>query len=240
MLLLYGLALLGLIARRIGILNEHANGVLTPFILYITLPALILYSLDISFSFTRVKEFMWLVSMSAYVLILSMLMANWMRKRSPLPIKQQSVYEGLIIFGNQGYIGYAVIFILFGEEGIAYLTIFNIFYLFLIWTYGVHLFHKSKDVFINWKMIFLNPGVLSTCIGLLLFFLPFGWPAIVSNGLEMVGKMTIPLSMIIIGSLMADIKGESFYSLLKMPSLWKMDGAKLLIIPLLLIPFLPR
>ncbi|MFJ5762722.1 hypothetical protein ACIQAA_27055 [Neobacillus sp. NPDC093182] len=37
---------------------------------------------------------------------------------------------------------------------------------------------------------------------------------------------------------MANIKGESFFSLLKMPSLWRMATAKLLMIPLLLNPFL--
>ncbi|MEH7177098.1 hypothetical protein [Neobacillus vireti] len=30
MLVLYGIAMLGFIARKIGILNEHANDVLTP------------------------------------------------------------------------------------------------------------------------------------------------------------------------------------------------------------------
>ncbi|MDM5331569.1 hypothetical protein [Neobacillus sp. CF12] len=57
MLLIYGLALLGFVSRRTLILNEHANEVLTQLILYIRLPALILYSLDISFSLTRVIGF---------------------------------------------------------------------------------------------------------------------------------------------------------------------------------------
>ena len=57
MFILYGIALLGWTARKLGILNEHANDVLTPLILYITLPALILFSSDLSFSFTLLKEF---------------------------------------------------------------------------------------------------------------------------------------------------------------------------------------
>ena len=44
MFVLYRIALLGWTARKLGILNEHANDVLTPLRLYITLPALILFS----------------------------------------------------------------------------------------------------------------------------------------------------------------------------------------------------
>ncbi|NWQ40270.1 AEC family transporter [Bacillus sp. EB106-08-02-XG196] len=93
MFVLYGIALLGFIARKKGILIDHANDVLTQLILNVTLPALILFSLDISFSYTIVKEFLWLVSMSVYILLLSIFLACWMSKHSKLPGKQKSVYE---------------------------------------------------------------------------------------------------------------------------------------------------
>jgi malate permease and related proteins len=205
-------------------------------ILYITLPALIFFSLDISFSFTLVTEFLWLITMSIYVLVLSSLLAIWMRRRAKLPEKQNSVYEGLIIFGNQGFIGYAVIFIVFGNQGIIYLTMFNICYLLLIWSYGIYLFSKNKKE-MKWKSIFLNPGILSILTGMVIFLLPVGLPDVISNGLEMIGKMTIPLSMIVVGSLIANVKFISLLSMMKSGSLWNMAIAKLLFIPLLLIPF---
>jgi predicted permease len=77
MLTLYGMAFVGYLIRRKGILNEHANGVLTQLILYVTLPALILYSLDISFSIGLVKEMIWLIGLSAFILALSCLIAFW-------------------------------------------------------------------------------------------------------------------------------------------------------------------
>lgn len=235
MFVLYGIALLGWTARKLGILNEHANDVLTPLILYITLPALILFSLDLSFSFTLLKEFVWLVTMSAYVLVLSCLLAFFMRKYTKLPQEQTSVYEGLIIFGNQGFIGYAVIFIIFNEQGIMYLSMFNLCYLLLIWSYGIYLFDKNE---INWKRVCLNPGFLSTIVGMIIFILPIGWLDVISKGFEMIGKMTIPLSMIVIGSLIANMKLHSFLSAIKYGPLWKIVIAKLLIIPLFLIPFI--
>ncbi|MBY0149339.1 AEC family transporter [Neobacillus niacini] len=236
MLMLYGIAVVGFFARKSGILKENANDVFTQLILYITLPALILFSLDISFSFSLVIEFFWLITMSIYVLLLSSLLAIWMRKRAKLPEKQNSVYEGLIIFGNQGFIGYAVIFIVFGNQRIIYLTMFNLCYLLLIWSYGIYLFSKNKKE-MKWKSIFLNPGILSTLTGMVIFLLPVGLPDVISHGFEMIGKMTIPLSMIVVGSLIVNVKFISLLSMMKTGSLWNMAIAKLLFIPLLLIPF---
>ncbi|RDW15992.1 AEC family transporter [Oceanobacillus chungangensis] len=236
MLMLYGIASVGFIARKIGVLNKDANDVLTQLILYITLPALILFSLDISFSITVVKEFLWLITMSLYILIISCFLAYWMKRRSQLSEKQKSVYEGLIIFGNQGFIGYAISFILLGEQGIIYLTMFNLCYLILIWTYGIYLFSKDSNT-INYKNIFLNPGILATLIGILIFLLPISFPVIISGGLESVGKMTIPLSMMLIGSLIANVKFKELTLLIKNIYLWKSAVTRLILIPLLLLPF---
>ncbi|GGB61228.1 AEC family transporter [Virgibacillus dakarensis] len=237
MLVLYVIALIGFLARKTGVLNENANGVLTQVVLYITLPALILFSLDISFSVTFVKEFIWLITMSLYILTMSIFIARWMSKRSILAAGQTNVYEGLIIFGNQGFIGYAVSFIILGEEGIIYLTIFNICYLILIWTYGIYLF-TTNEAKPNVKAILLNPGILSTLLGLFVFVLPISFPEMITDALEDVGKMTIPLSMIIIGSLIANIKFTAYYQALKNRYLWNAVLVRLLMIPLLLLPFM--
>ncbi|MGM8364536.1 AEC family transporter [Virgibacillus sp. W0181] len=237
MLVLYSVALAGFISRKKGVLNEHADNVLTKLILYITLPALILYSLDIPFSSSHIQELFWLVVMSIYILTISIIFARWQQKRSKLPVHQRKVYESLIIFGNQGFIGYAVVFILFQEAGIVYLTMFNICYLILIWTYGIYLFTTNKQM-VEWKRIFLNPGIISTGLGLVFLFSPLTFPAIAADSLDLIGKMTIPLSMIVIGSLMAKVTLKDIPLLVKNTYLWKMTFFRLLLLPLLIIVFI--
>lgn len=236
MLLLYGISTVGFIARKVKILNEHATAVLTQLILYITLPALILYSLDTSFSLTILHEFIWLVLLSFVAMTGAIIIAAWMGKQATLPQNQLHVYKSLIIFGNQGFIGYAVIYILFQEQGIFYLTIFNIYYLILIWTYGIYLFTKQAAS-IDWKKIFLNPGILSTLIGLFFLFSPLSIPTRFGLTLESIGTMTIPLSMIVIGCLIDDIDLKRIKKVLRNRYIWQAALMKLLIIPLLLIPF---
>src|SRR5690625_6122940 len=102
----------------IKILHSHANQVITQIMLYITLPALILYSLNTNLSKEMLTDFAWLITMSIFILSISVFIGSLLRSKAALPIKQKSVYESLIIFGNQGFIGFAIIYILMGEKGI--------------------------------------------------------------------------------------------------------------------------
>ncbi|WP_212949979.1 AEC family transporter [Siminovitchia terrae] len=236
MLTLYCIALLGWAARKRNILGKESISVLTQVLLYITLPALILHSLNIKLSLGFIKDFIWLVAMSAYVCIVSAIFAAYFSKKARLPTEQKSVYESLMIFGNQGYIGYAVSFILLEEKGIIYLTIFNICYLVFIWAYGIHLFTRKKGE-INWQAILVNPGIVSTAVGLILVFLPFKWPMFLAGTLKSVGEMTVPLSMILVGALVANVNLKAFFLSLKNGYLWTSSLLRLLFFPLLLLPF---
>lgn len=236
MIVLYAIALVGFITRKVGVLDDRANDVFTQLLLYITLPALILFSLDIPFSTTMVKEFLWLLSMSIYILAITVFIALWARKKSTLSTERKSVYEGLIIFGNQGFIGYAVSYILLGEQGVIYLTLFNLCYLILIWTYGIYLFSKDMEQ-VNWRFIFFNPGIVSTILGLFVFILPVRLPDLLSNALDSVGSMTVPLSMMLIGCLLGKIQYKDLLVMIKDAHLWKATFFRLICIPLLLLPF---
>ena len=236
MLMLYILAAVGYASRKIGILDTSADQVITQIVLYITLPALILYSMDIPFSAQLAKDMFYLVGLSVCVLLFACFIGRLLRKRASLAAGRKNVFEASIIFGNQGFIGFAVSFILFGRQGIVYATMFNMVYLILIWSYGIYLFVRSKP-FTAWRQVFLNPGLLATGAGLLLFFLPVSWPSPFLNLLENTGKMTIPLSMLLIGSLLAGIKLEDFFQLIKNRYIWMVTGTRLLLIPLFLLPF---
>src|SRR5699024_3445081 len=128
-------------------------------------------------------------------------------------------------------------YILMEEQGIIYLTLFNVCYLILIWTYGIYLFTKSEQG-VNWKALFFNPGILSTLVGLVMLLMPFSWPVPLLDTFESVGKVTIPLSMILIGSLLADIQCHEFHHYSKNIYIWIAAGCKLLFIPLFLFIFL--
>lgn len=236
MLPLYFMMIIGFLARKHHIFREHANEVLTQLLLYITLPTLIIYSMQTTISEQTFIYVVWLLFMSFFVMNVSLLVARFFRNIARLPQSQKSAYESLIIFGNQGFIGASVAYLLLGELGIMYVTFFNIYYLILIWTYGIYLFAK-KSAKIKWQAFFFNPGILATLIGLGMLFLPFSWPHVLEKTFEIVGKMTIPLSMLLIGSLIASIQQAKLKQYITNRYIWYAAGLRLLFIPATLFIF---
>src|SRR5690625_2142393 len=57
MISLYLMAVIGFFARKINMLNNHANHVMTKLMLYVTLPAIILISLHTNFSIKLLIDF---------------------------------------------------------------------------------------------------------------------------------------------------------------------------------------
>ncbi|MCM3720083.1 AEC family transporter [Fictibacillus phosphorivorans] len=235
--LLYSIALIGYMLRKKDILPDGTERILTAVILNVTLPALILFGMDVSFSVENVIQFGWLSFMSAFVLIVSSTISSFTVKKVKPDAQKKNALEGIMIFGNQGFLGIAVCFLLFGKEGVFYGTLFNFIYLLYIWTYAIYLFARSAESF-QWKKVFLNSGVIATLTGLLLMILPGTLPQVVSNTLELTGKPTVPLSMLLIGSLLGSMSLTDLKLFIKDKTLWLASFYKLILFPLLLLPFL--
>ncbi|ANC79082.1 hypothetical protein ABE65_020655 [Fictibacillus phosphorivorans] len=235
--LLYSIALIGYILRKKEVLPHGSERTLSVLLLNVTLPALIVFGMDVPFSIENLKQFGWLSLMSAFVLLLSSLFSWWRVKQWQIKDTQKNALEGIMIFGNQGFLGIAVCFILFGKTGVLFATFFNFVYLLWIWTYGIYLFARHSKV-LPWRSVFLNPGVISTLIGFILLLLPGTLPHALSNTLEMLGKPTVPLSMLLIGVLLGGLPFNHLISFFKKSHLWLASFYKLLLFPMLLIPYI--
>ena len=77
----------------------------------------------------------------------------------------------------------------------------------------------------------LNPPVVSAFIALVMTLLRAHPPLVVGECLTFVGDMTVPLSLIIIGSLLADMP---LREVLDSPRLWCVAGVRLIVLPVLL------
>jgi malate permease and related proteins len=237
LLILFFIVLIGFLAKKFGLFKLQADYVLTQIILFITLPLLIIYSLDYKISLYIFQDFLWLILLSVIILCVVIVIASLLAKHSKLADSRKGVYEGLLIFGNQGFIGFVLAYLFFKEQGIAYATIFNIFYIILIWTYGIYVVAKHK-VSLPLRKFLLNPGVIATIIGLLLLTTPLTLPHTLSVTFEIVGLATIPLSMLFIGSILGNVKGHDLFCYLKHYHLWLVALFRLLLFPLFLLPFL--
>jgi malate permease and related proteins len=235
--LLYSIGLLGYILRKRQVLPEGTERVMTAVILNVTLPALILYGMDVPFSIKNLATLGWFSLMSTFILcVSSIISASTLRKIKTKP-RQKNALEGIMIFGNQGFLGVAVSFLLFGKEGVFYATLFNFFYLLWIWTYAIYLFARDSST-VRWRKVFFNPGVVSTLLGLVLMVCPGTLPVPLLNVLEILGRPTVPLSMLLIGALLGTLDVSELIRYAKNKLLWLASFYKLLLFPFMLLPFL--
>ena len=135
------------------------------------------------------------------------------------------------MFSNCGFIGFPIVFSIYGNEGVIYASIFNLFFTAFLWTYGVILFNgkmKREDI----KKVVLNPAIVAVFIGLIIMIFGFDIPSVLSSTLDLVGNMTSPLSMIIVGVILGNAKIISY---LKDKTIYYSAFLKLIIMPCILI-----
>ncbi|MGL5379279.1 AEC family transporter, partial [Clostridium sp.] len=115
------------------------------------------------------------------------------------------------IFSNCGFIGFPIINSIYGAEGVIYTSIFNMVFSIVLWTYGVMLFSDSfskKDI----KQVLLNPGVVAVYIGVPMILFNIQLPKAIFDATKIVGDMTAPLSMLIVGNILSKVKIKDIFN----------------------------
>ena len=226
-LILFTIMFIGIIAKKTKAINENVQGSISTILIKIGLPALVLSSINFERTTNTLLNmaYVFIISILSYIffILISMAAAKMLRYKD----KTYSVFVSLIVFGNVGFMGYPVARAFFGEEGVFYTAIANLVFALFLWTYGVLLYNRNEKI--KYKNLF-NVGTISSFLAVLLFLLNVKLPTIVHTALDSTGKMTTPLSMILIGIYIADLKMESLFSNVKV---YIISAIRLLILPIL-------
>lgn len=228
--------LVGVYGSKRKIISEECKKGLTNILLEITLPLMVIVSFNFSFGEDGINNIIKAFICSFIAFIIAIVVSYIFL----IPVKgdKKKVMQFANVFSNCGFVGFPVIESIFGAEGVVYTSIFNMFFTIFLWTYGVVLF-SSKNAKIEVKKVLLNPSIIAVIIGLCMMIFDVKLPSALYNSLNIVGSMTTPLSMIIIGCILAKV---DFKSIFKEWRILYSCFTKLLIIPgfMLLVSFLIR
>ena len=137
------------------------------------------------------------------------------------------------VLGNVGFFGLPLVKALFPQnpEVACYSTIFVVSMNFLVFTLGVYCITGDKKS-ISVKNAFLNPAFFSFLLAFPLYLLHGKdfIPDFLFSGIDVVGKMTTPMCMLILGVRLATIPLKKLFS---NPLVYATCGLKLLFLPLL-------
>lgn len=237
-LVLFILITIGLLLKKINIITDSLGKGLSDFIVYATLPALLVTSMNYDFSKEMLNNGLLVLVIAPFAYLFAILIGFLFIKFNHVKEPDRGIYLFSTIFPNVGFMGFPVVSVVYGEIGLFYAGLFNLWFNILLWTLGMVLTSPKKNTKINFKML-INPGTIAIIIGLLLFLFSIKLPAPIFDSLNSLGNTTVPLAMIVIGSMLGD---SSIKSVIKNKRLTASVLIKLIIIPIplmFILSFLP-
>lgn len=203
-LILSILVITGIIGSKAGIISVSSKDFLAKIIFNITLPSMLLTN------FSRIELTPRLLSNSLLFLLLSafvllfMLFAGWLTtKIFRMKPGEAGIFKIHSMLGNIIYLGFPVIFALFGKEGLLYASIFTLVSNFLMWTVGVLTITRGKSISVKESIKhILNPNTIAIMAGFVLFLASVKLPKFVLDSIGGLGGTNTYLSMLYIGAVL--------------------------------------
>ncbi len=198
----------GFIAKKGRIIDVHSTKALSSLLVYITCPALIVCSLQIDYNVDTLIQ-------AGLVFVLSLIVHSSLAIGSHFIFKiigdkkRRGVYEYAFTYHNCAYMGYPIMLAVFGDVGLFYGVIFVTAFNLFNWSHGLIVMSGKNGLTL--KAIVKNPALMSVFLSVILFLLRIKLPTVLYDGLDLVGDMTFPLAMVIIGSLLAGMKFKEIF-----------------------------
>lgn len=226
------IAAVGYIATKVGVFRHDQVSDFTRLIINITLPALLLASVNTMEGATL--QTMGLAALLALfqfcALVLCALLCNALLRT---PREERSIYIFMAICTNTGFIGLPVISAIYGNDSILFSGIFIAVMSFFVYSFGFGVLVPRKPgekVSIPWKAM-LNPAMVVSIVSIVLVAVRFTFPPVVAEGLSLVGNVTAPLAMLMVGIIVAN---ASLKDVFKEWRLYPFIAIRQLIVPALL------
>lgn len=204
---LFIMILVGVYGSKTNIITQKINKGLTDILIQIALPFMIvtsfIFTYDDNIKFNVLNTFYY--SFIAYIIVtvISSLLLF------PVRNDKKTILHFANVFTNTGYVGFPILNSLYGAEGVIYGSIFNMFFVIFVWTYGLMLFKgylRKEELNKEIKKMLLNPSIIAVFIGIMIMIFDIQLPNFLSSSIKGIGNITGPLSMIIIGVILSNVK----------------------------------
>ncbi len=204
---LFVLLAVGAALRYFKILGEHSKTMLTDLVLYVTLPCSIILSFQLEVHAHLVRTLFLVLAVSLAIQLFSLLLSRLLFAKSE-EAKRKVLRYGILI-SNAGFIGLPIAGELFGSLGYMYASIYLIPQRVMMWSAGLSIFNAEHlSTRQKARKVLLHPCMVAVYIGLLLMGFALPLPPVLSMSLSSLGAATTPLSMLLIGSLFAEMDRE--------------------------------
>lgn len=195
-LVLFVLIAVGVLLTKVGLITDKGARTMTDVVLYAVTPCVIVNAFQREYQPEMLSGLLTALLAAFLSLLFSVLLAE-------LLFRKQSVDRGVVlkfavVFSNCGFMALPLQQAVLGDDGVfygaAFVAMFNIF----MWTYGL-ITMSRKTAWRSALKAVLNPGIIGTVVGLILFVFSVRLPAVLSEPVGMLAALNTPIPMLVIG-----------------------------------------
>ena len=233
MLMIFGVVIIGYLAAKRGWWPTEMNRGMSVFVLNVTAPCLILSSVmgeGLLFETQEILQLL-MVSVLNYIILIGgayLFTAIW-----HLDPFRKGLLRFMLSFGNVTFIGFPVLTAIFGERAVFYGSVLTIPFNLLLFTIGDEFISNRGGIKKAFQIkLMLSPCVLAAVTAVIIALMKLQAPPAMTQWFHLIGDMTIPSALIIIGATLSqiplrDMMGNKFC--------YTMSALKLFIIPLFVL-----
>lgn len=201
LLIIFGVIITGYFSAKRNLWHTDMNRMMTRFVLNVSCPLLILASVMGKGVKFEVSELVQLSYMSVILYVVLLLCAHFFTVLLRIESHRRGLVRFVIAFGNVTFVGFPVVMALYGEKAVFYASVLTVPFNFLIFSLGV-LFVKGEGrlrELLRRKVLF-SPCIVASALAFAIAACGISVPEPVAVFCHLVGDMTIPCALLLVGS----------------------------------------
>lgn len=205
MLILLAIVIVGYVAGKLDYMGGDFDRRLSNLIIDITCPALILSS-TMGGTLPESRLILPLLGISLLTYGLLTAVAWWLPRLITRKSEDYGPVGFALMFGNVGFIGYPIVGAIFGHQAVFYAAILNVVNTFAVFTVGTMLVNGDKGRVVFRPKVLVSPPMIAAYLAIVIVACGIdSIPDVISKPVSMIGDMTVPGALLIIGSSMSKL-----------------------------------
>lgn len=202
MVILFIIVVLGYVLCKLGYMGDKFDQKLSSIVIDVTCPALILSSV-MGTELPDRSLILPLLGVGFLTYVVLLVFGFWGPRFVSKDRDEQGMIGFALMFANVGFIGYPIVSSIFGPKAVFYAALLNMPNTFFIFTAGV-MFVKGEYGVKNLNpKVLLSPAMIAAFAAALLVAFSVRTPDLIARPVTMVGNITVPAALMVIGSSMA-------------------------------------
>lgn len=195
-LVLFVLIAVGAVLTKCGMITEQGSRTMTDVVLYAVTPCVIVNAFQREYEPRMLGGLLTALLAAFLSLGFSVLLAELMYRKKD--VDRGVVLKFSLVFSNCGFMALPLQQAILGDDGVfygaAYVAMFNIF----MWTYGLLRMSGKRELKAALKAV-VNPGIIGTIVGIILFAFSIKLPAVPAASVSFLAALNTPVPMLVIG-----------------------------------------